>query len=201
VSEPTTVLTDLLLAAVACVLAFRLRRSATPLPLPRTLWAAAFLLSGVAAVTGGARHALAEEAASLARRHLWSITYLVLGLANLAFLAGLVRSFVPSALRPAALFLLVVRYLVFVAVLLRVRDLGLVVADFALSLHSLLGAREGAGPWLLAGVLVSAAGALVQSLRLAPVPGLNHNDLFHLVQTGGLWLFYRAGLLLRDGDG
>jgi hypothetical protein len=120
-----------------------------------------------------------------------------------------VRSFVPSALRPAALFLLVVRYLVFVAVLLRVRDLGLVVADFALSLvlilafslHSLLGAREGAGPWLLAGVLVSAAGALVQSLRLAPVPGLNHNDLFHLVQTGGLWLFYRAGLLLRDGDG
>jgi hypothetical protein len=205
-AEPTTVLTDLALAALAVFLALRLRRSAEPLPLARKLWVAAFLLSALGAVVGGLRHALAEETASLARRELWSFTYILLGLANLAFLAGLVRSFVPSWLRAPAIVLLVLRYAVVTVVLLRVHELRLVVADFALSLvlilasvlHSLVVTREGAGPPLLAGVLVSAAGALVQSLRVGPVVGLNHDDLFHLVQMGGLWLFYRAGLRLGD---
>jgi Family of unknown function (DUF6962) len=207
-AEPTTALTDFALAVLAVVLAFRLRRSAHPLPAARRLWVAAFLLSGVGALAGGIRHALAEETASVARRDLWSLTYLLLGLANLAFLSGLVRSYVPRAFRLPALVLLALRCAFVAVVLLRVPDLRLVVADFALSLvlilafslHSLVVTRDGAGPWLLSGVVVSAAGALVQALGVPFVPGLTHSDLFHVVQMGGLWLFYRGGLPLRDRD-
>ncbi len=206
-AEPTTALTDFALAVLAVVLAFRLGRSSEPLPLARKLWVAAFLLSAVGAAVGGLRHALAEEAASFVRRQLWTITYVFLGLANVALLAGLVRSFVPAAFRTPALVALALRYAVFLVVLVPLRDVRLVVADFALTLTLLLAfsvnsmavTREGAGPWLLAGVLVSAAGALAQYLRIAPHPGFNHDDLFHVVQMAGIWLFYRAGLRLRDG--
>jgi hypothetical protein len=40
--------------------------------------------------------------------------------------------------------------------------------------------------------------ALIQVLRIAPHPQFNHNDLFHVVQTGALYLLYRGGLLMRD---
>jgi hypothetical protein len=57
--------------------------------------------------------------------------------------------------------------------------------------------RPGAG-FVLGGVLASSAGALVQYLRLTPHPHFNDNDLFHVIQMAGVWLFFRAGLLLRD---
>jgi len=39
--------------------------------------------------------------------------------------------------------------------------------------------------------------ALVQAFRLAPHPQFNHNDLFHVVQMGALYLLYRGGMLFR----
>jgi len=38
----------------------------------------------------------------------------------------------------------------------------------------------------------------VQHGRLAPHPAFNHNDLFHVIQTLGLWLFYAGGRTLAD---
>jgi hypothetical protein len=209
VAEPTTVATDLALAAVAVVLAALLRRSARPLPRSRALWVAAFLLTAVAATAGAARHALFEETASAARRQLWSATYLALGLTNLLFVAGLVGALLPVSAHRLGLALLVARCVLYSALLLVVPSPRLVIADAAvtismilvLSLHSFRAARDGAGSWLLAGLGVSAAGALVQVLRVGPLGPFNHNDLFHVVQMVGLWLFYRAGRLFRDrGD-
>ena len=203
--ELTTVLTDYALAALAVLLAGRLFRSASPLPEARRLWVAAFLLSALGAFLGGTWHAVSPGAV-VSRRHLWSATYLVLGLANLAFLAGAVRAVVPSPRRTAAFALLGVRFVVYAVWLLLLRQVRLVVADFALSLLLLLAfalyclftKREGTGGWLLAGTLVSAAGAAVLASGRSPFSGFNHNDWFHVIQMGGTWLFYRAGLRLQD---
>jgi hypothetical protein len=67
-----------------------------------------------------------------------------------------------------------------------------------LSLYSFRTTQEGPGVWLLAGLGLSAVGALVQALRIGPLGAFNHNDLFHVIQMGGLWLFYQAGV--RFGD-
>ncbi len=205
-AEPTTVLTDYALAALAVLLAGRLRRSARPLPVSRRLWVVAFLLTALGAVVGGTRHAFAEAAAPVLRHHLWSVTYVVLGLANLALLAGVVRAALPPRLRATALGFLVVRFVAYAVLLFGIREVGLVVADFTLTLvlflvyavYSLRVTRDGVGAWLLPGILVAAAGALVQAFRVAPLAGFNHNDLFHLIQMGGIALFYRAGLRLHD---
>jgi hypothetical protein len=154
------------------------------------------------------RHALFEETASAARSRLWLATYLVLGVANLAFLAGLACAVLPARFRRTVLGVLVARDALYSALLLVAPSARLVIGDFALSLaailalalRSLLVTREGASGWLLAGLAVSAAGALVQGLGMGPLGIFNHNDIFHVVQMAGLWLFYRAALLFREPD-
>ena len=52
--------------------------------------------------------------------------------------------------------------------------------------------------WLIAGVAVSVVAAVIQARRIAPHRHFNHNDLFHVVQMAALYLFYRGGALLVD---
>ncbi|MEO6567244.1 MAG: hypothetical protein ABIO94_00665, partial [Opitutaceae bacterium] len=54
--------------------------------------------------------------------------------------------------------------------------------------------------WIVAGILASVIGAAVQQLRWAPHPRFNHNDLYHVIQMLGLWLFYRGARLLSEDD-
>jgi hypothetical protein len=71
---------------------------------------------------------------------------------------------------------------------------GLAIAAAAL-LHVLRlrrGDRPGA-TWILAGLGVSVAAALVQRSGFALHPHFNHNDLYHVVQMLGTWLLYRGG--------
>lgn len=52
--------------------------------------------------------------------------------------------------------------------------------------------------WIAAGILVSFLAALVQQSGLALHPSFNHNDLYHVVQMGGMVLLYRGAMLLQD---
>ena len=49
--------------------------------------------------------------------------------------------------------------------------------------------------WLLAGLLLSAAGVVIQQSHFAIHPSFNHNDLFHSVQIVALYSFYRGARL------
>lgn len=67
-----------------------------------------------------------------------------------------------------------------------------------LALLALGGRRRPGARSLLAGVLVGFAGALVQRSGFALHPHFNHNDLFHVVEMAGVWLYYRAAAALQD---
>lgn len=221
VAEPTTVVTDGLLAALAAALGVRLLRPRPPsdaservgagsrptgigafrcIASPRALWGLGFLALAAAALAGGAYHALAPADHPEARAHLWSATYAATGLASLFLLAAAARAVLAVRACTVAIVFLVVRFAATLAVVLSLRQLGVVLVDGAVSLilllaYALLGLARGrpeARP-LLAGLLLSLAGGAVQALRLAPHPQFNHNDLFHLIGMAGLVLLYRAG--------
>jgi uncharacterized protein DUF6962 len=59
--------------------------------------------------------------------------------------------------------------------------------------------RGPSAPWVFAGVAASAAGAAIEAIR-PDVPALGPDAIYHLIQIGGMVLFYRAGLLLDVGD-
>ena len=207
-NEPTTVVTDYLLAALAFVLALRLWRSGFPPPRSRRLWAASFVVVAGAALTGGTWHGIPPDALPLLRHHLWSITYVLIGFADLLILLGATWAALPRRSRAVALGLLTGRFFAYAVVILGQRDfryvgydyLGTLVLLFAFGLY--LGRRRApAAGFVLGGASVCFIGALVQSLRVGPCLGLNHNDLFHVIQMAGVWLFYRGGLLFGDSAG
>ena len=134
-----------------------------------------------------------------------AITYTFIGLADLLILAGAARAALPRGPRLAALVLLTGGFLAYVALILAHHDFLYVGWDYLGTLLFLLvfgldlvrRGEPGAG-FVLGGVLASGAGALVQYLRITLHPQFNDNDLFHVLQMAGVWLFFRGGLRLRD---
>ncbi len=65
------------------------------------------------------------------------------------------------------------------------------------------GSRREGVLWLKRAIAVTLAGLAVLVLKLSPHPHFNHNDLYHLIQMGGLYCLYRgAGMLhgLNESD-
>jgi len=203
-NEPTTVLTDYLLGSLALVLGWRLARSSSSPTVPRLLWGASFLALVFAAFVGGTWHGIPPLVMPALRRQLWPTTYLSIGLADLLILAGAARAALARGPRIVALALLAGRFLVYAALILLRQDFRDVGHEYGVTLLLLFSfgadlarrSEEAAG-FVLAGVVVSFGGGLVQALRLDLHPQFNHNDLFHVIQMVGLWLLFRAGLLLR----
>lgn len=54
------------------------------------------------------------------------------------------------------------------------------------------------GRWILSAIALSLMGSVIQIMKFAPHPHFNHNDVFHLIQLIGNWLFYRADLVSHD---
>jgi hypothetical protein len=52
--------------------------------------------------------------------------------------------------------------------------------------------------WIVAGVALSAAAALVQASGFALHRHFNHNDLYHVIQLAAIVLFYRGARRLTD---
>lgn len=205
IAEPTTTLTDYLLAALGFFCAARLLPSAREAGRRSVAaWGAGLGAMGLAALFGGTLHGFGPRMSAAGRAALWLATYYAIGVANLALLAGATVAALEGAARHGLMALLVLRLLAYAALLTRFRDFRYVVYDYALTLGLLLALslarplRSGAGRWIRAGVVVCFVGALVQRSGLALHPHFNHNDLFHVVQMLGAWLFYRGGHLLRD---
>ncbi len=60
--------------------------------------------------------------------------------------------------------------------------------------------REGI-KWLKRAIGVSLAGLAVLVLKLSPHPQFNHNDLYHVIQLGGLFCLYRGAGSLHGLSG
>ena len=52
--------------------------------------------------------------------------------------------------------------------------------------------------WLILGATLSLLGLAVQQSGIVLYRNLNHNDIYHLIQLGGLYFLYRGAVLLAD---
>lgn len=204
-AEPTTTLTDYAMALVGWASAAWLARRAQG-HVSRRTWATGLVLVGVAAVLGGSLHGFAPVLSAGSKAALWRATYVMVGAANLAFLVGIAWAvFRPGKVRLAAVVLFAIHFVVFCALLMRAMDFALVIQDYAIVLaaFTVLAVHEwrrgsGAASWLAAAISVSALGAIVQRSGFAFHVHFNHNDIFHVLQSVGLWCYARAGALLTD---
>jgi hypothetical protein len=206
ITEPATMATDFAIAAICVAFAFGLGRAAAGIATPRGLWALSFAFTAVAAVVGGIVHGFALHLGTTAKARLWKATQYTMGLTGLAMLAAAIVAFTGGAVPRWLLAVAVCKFIVYASVVARRDDYSLVVVDYGASMLGMaalaIGAwlRDGAPatPWLVVGVAVSAVAAVVQVRKIAPHPRFNHNDLYHVIQIGALYLFYLGGMRLGD---
>jgi hypothetical protein len=203
ITEPATLVTDYLLAAFTAALAWKLRGGGHP----QRWWAAGLAASSVAGLAGGTVHGVVRLMPAALTAALWLLTLEMLVLAGLAVtmatIAATARS--PTARRAAA----AAASLTFAAWAAWIPSrpvFGMAIAAYGASLVVLAlveaprwwTSRLAASAWLLAGVALSVAAAAVQQLGWGPHPHVNHNDLFHVIQAGAVWLLYRGAQRLPD---
>lgn len=179
-SEPTTVLTDYALAAVSAFLGYRL--------IPRSrFWATAFLALALGALLGGTWHGFSQSDL------LWKSTTLSVGVASFGMVAGSANGVTTGGLRGTLIAFALVKLIAYAAWMLFHEDFIWVVADTAsaLLIVGILHAWRFNG-WMLAGVAVSVSAGLAQASGLALHAHFNHNDLYHVLQTAAMFLFYRG---------
>ena len=204
-SEPTSAVTDFILAVELFLLGALLAGGSSELS--ARLWAASFLVMGGAAVAGGTFHArrFAMDARSLqALRHASrvgiALSFGLLLAAGAASASGVLRailfpaSAVVVVMSPRGIYLPSERGWTTTN-----KAVAVVVGALAvLCLIGLLHRPSPAGMWILAGGLVTGAGIAVQQAGVRMLRHFNHNDLFHVMMMVAYYLWYRAGLLLRD---
>ncbi len=207
ITEPMTMATDYVMGAVALALAIRLfRQRESEGQMATRLWATALVMTAIAAVIGGSYHGFIEMLQPALARWLWTLTLAATGFGSAALLGAAVVAGTGGVFRRVLVWVVIVKLACFLLVTWSRTDFIIVIVDYSSALVGVLllawltrpsGLTSAAG-WVTAGVGLSIVAALIQALHVAPHPQFNHNDLFHVAQTGALYLLYRGGLLMRD---
>jgi hypothetical protein len=199
IAEPTTLLTDYLIAAESALFALLIWRK-SPLPLPLNLWAAAFLGVAIAAFLAGTCHGFTFDLSHSMLRLLWQTMLASLGIASsLMLTAAILLTLQHPWRRWGTLAVLFKTVALLVWAIPRTSFIAMVL-DYmvALFLGVILYWRNSpklpSTRWLMAGFTVSLLGATVQILTVSPAPWFNQNDLYHVIQMVALYLLFRGAI-------
>jgi hypothetical protein len=206
ITEPSTLLTDYALATLCAVLAWRLRAAAEATRQRAVrVWAFAFAVTALGSLFGGTYHGFQVMLGERAAAVVWTLTTTTVGAAACLLLtASLVASVAPQA-RRWWLAIVAAQYAAYVAWMLRHDEFVYVIVEYGSAMLCVLALmltprmrRSEAGRWIVAGIGVSIAAALVQQSGFDLHRHLNHNDLQHLVQMVAVSLLYKGGAALHD---
>lgn len=178
-AEPTTAITDFLMAAVALVLAAKISG----------YWRFAFLFTGIAALAGGIFHSTPSAI-------VWKITVYSVGLATLFLILAAARATFGFRVLTIVAIAEFALYAIWMATH---DDFIYVIADYGSGmlcvavLYAVSFRRmPHAAKLVLASIAVAAVGAVVQATRFTLHPQFNFNDLYHVIQIVSLILLYRG---------
>ena len=204
-SEPTTAITDYMLAVELLLLGSLLAGSSTQASV--RLWAASFFVMGVAATAGGIFHAGRFSFGASLLQHLWNSVRIGIALSfGLLLVAGAMST---SGVRQSILFAASVLAALVIrrgssspsdqARRMTIKGVAiLLVLAPALVTIQLLHNGVTAGIWILIGGLIAGGAIAMRRARITIHHKFNHNDLFHVVMMAAYYVLYRGGLLLRD---
>jgi hypothetical protein len=206
-SEPTTMATDYVLVLMCGFFAWRLWRVGKATAQASICsWAAGFVCFALASLAGGTVHGFSTILSEAVLQALWKFTLYAIGLASFFLLTGTLSACTLPSVRRFALLIPYVQLIVYALWMATHDDFRYAIYDYAftnlsivvLQLHAGISRRAVSAPWLIGGVLVSFLAAGVQFNEIALHQHFNHNDLYHVIQMGGMYLFYRGALVLTD---
>ncbi len=169
-------------------------------------WAAGFACLGLASLAGGTFHGFSMLLSQAVLQELWKLSVYAIGLASFFLLAGTLSACIVPPVRRFVILIPYIQLIVYVLWMATHDDFRFAIYGYAftnlsilaLQLHAGVTRRAMSAPWLLGGVLVSFLAAVVQVNGIALHDHFNHNDLYHVIQMGGMYLFYRGARVLKD---
>lgn len=207
VTEPVTVLTNVILGLAAFVFASRLAyHSAVEGSASGGLMAAALLATAFAAFLGAMAHGIDPVTEPALRARFWHGALYTTGFISAATLASVALFATTGGLRAAILAFAAVKLVVYLVRVARRPEFRVAAADYGGALAVLFAAavfgalrwRMSGASWLIGAVLVSLAAGVAQARRIGFHRHFNHNDFYHVIQLVALYAFYRGGALLVD---
>lgn len=207
ITEPVTMLTDYVLALVTfyfAILLFHVVRRQIQISV--WLWTAAFIATAVAAVVGGTSHGFALYLGNVAKVAIWKVTVYSIGFASFFMLSGTIIASVPRLLHRWFLAAAVLKLLAYALWMTTHNEFRYVIYDYVPAMfgvillqgYTFLCQNEKSAGWIITGVLVSLAAAGIQQSGFTLHKHFNHNDLYHVIQMGAMFLLYKGVRLLKD---
>lgn len=205
IAEPMTMLTDYVLAGVTAWLGWLLFQARAG-QAARSLWALAFAALALGAALGGTFHGFAPLLTEGALRFLWKTTVFAVGIASFGMLAGSAIATTIGALGKLLIAFAAAKLALYSGWMLANDEFIYVIADTGVAmavvgvLHgwSAIRGHDHASHWMLGALCVSVLAATVQASGFALHRHFNHNDLYHVIQTAAMALFYLGARRLRD---
>ena len=202
IQEPMTLATDYVLALLGVVWGVDLLRK------PRRaarLWGCGFLAMAAGAFFGGTAHGFADWFDPVQHALVWKATTYSIGLASFFLLAATGAGALPCTASRALVAIAAVKLAVYLWWMASHDEFRYVIYDYGPSMLVVLAGHLWAwrargfdwARWIVVGVVVSFVGAGVQLSGFALNEHFNHNDLYHVIQMAGLWLFWRGA---RNSD-
>lgn len=209
IAEPTTMLTDYVVAIACGWFAARLLFSEPHRQhFCRRAWAVGFVLVGLGLILGGTAHGFVFYLSAGTMNTIWKLAFYAAGISMALFVAGTIAGSVPArswrrilhGLNILGLLAFIVRATAgdgdFLSVIIiSVGSLGIIalIETWVYFTQGLQSAK-----WLVGGVFVYFVSAAIQRSGIELHEHFNHNDLYHVVLLGGLYLLYRGVELLQD---
>lgn len=206
IAEPVTVVTDFVLGAAATAGALALRTKASRATRAVRLWAAGFLALAAGAFLGGAWHGFSPRLPPASGDVLWKGTLVAAGAASFLLVAGAAHASLGRRAARIVTGIAAAKLGVYVAWASSNDGFEGVIVDSGLSILAILALqvsawrrrRDPAAPWVVSGILISAVAAAIEALGVRPGDLVSADDLYHVVQTGSLYLLYRGGRLFDE---
>jgi len=210
ISEPMTLVTDYALGTLAelCALLL-LKHNRTLRQRSVRLWACALFATALASYLGGTYHGFQRMLSAPVASVLWTATTLAMGVASFFLLAAALTAAFSGQDRRWLIGGAALKLAIYAAWMLGHDEFRFVIYDYgstlAILLLLLIAGRttglSGHRAYIASGILVSIAAAGVQQSGVRLHRHFNHNDLMHVIQMAGVWLFYLGGARLRDAGG
>lgn len=207
ITEPVTVLTNVVLAGLAFVLGARLAYGAAAVGTASSgALAFGFLSTFVASLLGAASHGIDPRVDPEQRSRCWRGSLYASGFVGASCIASVAFFATRGTTRTAILLFAGVKLVAYLIRLARRPEFRVAAADYGGGLAVLLAGAAyawarwdvGGAGWIVGGALVSLVAGLVQARRVTLHPHFNYNDLFHVIQMLALYFVYRGGALLVD---
>lgn len=203
ISEPSTLLTDYLLAAFCMIFAYKLKKNADQ-PLAH-YWSWIFLAIAGSAICGGTFHSFYHFLNPVLIRWLWLATLYSLSLAAAFLLLSVhekfkFKKYIKVLIGGKFFAFLFIYTFIDASFILAILDYGsaLTICVYVIARSSLCSLHE--KMMFFGGFLLSMIAAVVQQLQIVNLGFLNHNDIYHLIQLLALYFFFIYARRYKVGE-